>query len=506
MATDLIIGQPIEFALKSCAFSVRLGQLLGFTTEQLRETFYGSLLRYIGCNAEAHLVAALFGDEMELRRDLAANGLGGLVNSAGIVWRAARRAHAHVPALSMIAGIINTLARAHDTGIPVILGHCEVAQQLARRLGLGAEVSTNLGQLYARWDGKGLPRDAHGEAIAPAVRVVTIVQDLIVLSAVHGTKDALQIVKKRRGYAYDPRVVDRLLAESGDVLSGLGQELCWDAVLALEPPPHAILSAEEIDEACRVIADFTDVKAPFTLGHSRAVAALAEAAGRECGLPQEDRVALRRAGLVHDLGDAAVPATVWIKPGPFSESEWEKVRLHAYYTERILARPQALGGVRRIAGMHHERLDGSGYHRGAKAAEVSPSTRILAAAEAYQTKIEARPHRPAQSAASAETFLRQEVRAGRLDGAAAAAVLAVAGHRVPVVRRQLVAGLTARELSVLRLLARGQTIKQIAGTLDISAKTAGNHVQNLYGKIEVSTRAGATMFAIAHGLIGEDES
>jgi HD-GYP domain-containing protein (c-di-GMP phosphodiesterase class II) len=500
IATDLAMGQPLEFALRACILSVRLGEQLGFTTKELRETYYGALLRYIGCNAETSAVAALFGDEMELRRDLAATDRSSLLERTGVLLRAAHRAHAGAPLFSMIAGVMNVLANARRTGIPIIAGHCEVAERIAHRLGLGPGVAANLGQFYERWDGGGLPRGLKGEAIAPPVRVVALAQDLTLLAAAYSLDEALAVIQQRRGKAYDPRMVDCLMAHRNDVLSADHDEPSWDAVLALEPGQQAVLSDADLDEACRVMADFTDLKAPFTAGHSRAVAALATAAGHACGLPEADVAMLSRAALVHDLGDAAIPTMVWIKTHPLTEGEWERVRLHPYYTERILARPIALAGIRHIASLHHERLDSSGYHRAIGAAGLPPAARLLAAAEAYQTKLEARPHRPALTREAAATALQREIRAGRIDSEAGAAILAVAGHRVPPVRRQLVADLTARELDVLRLIARGQSTRQVAQSLGISAKTADNHIQHLYSKLEISTRAGATLFAIEHGL------
>ena len=156
--------------------------------------------------------------------------------------------------------------------------------------------------------------------------------------------------------------------------------------------------------------------------------------------------------------------------------------------------------LRTSVSRHHERLDGSGYHRGARGDELGALARILAAAEAYQAMTEPRPHRAAMSAEQAATNLRREVREGHLDGDAANAILEAAGHRLPAVRRERVAGLTAREIEVLRLVARGQTMKEIGRSLSISPKTADNHIQNLYAKIGVKTRVGATLFVIENGL------
>ncbi|HEY3667856.1 MAG TPA: HD domain-containing phosphohydrolase, partial [Polyangiaceae bacterium] len=323
--------------------------------------------------------------------------------------------------------------------------------------------------------------------------------DAIVLREARGLEVALSTLKKRRGKAYDPGMTDVLVARAEELMAGLDAASSWEGVLALEPEPHARLNEPELEEACLALADFADIKSPFTFGHSRAVAALAAAAGRGCGLPVADVTTLRRAALLHDIGQVAISSGVFAKPGSLNDSEREKIRLHPYHAERILCRPPLLARLAQVASGHHERLDGSGYHRGTRG-EVSPLAKILAAAEVYQALVEARPHRPAFGAEQAAAMLHTEVREGRLDSEAVAAVLEAAGHRVPPVRRELVAGLTARELTVLRLLARGQTMKEIGASLGISPKTADNHIQNLYSKIGVRTRAGATLFAIEHGL------
>jgi HD-GYP domain-containing protein (c-di-GMP phosphodiesterase class II) len=233
------------------------------------------------------------------------------------------------------------------------------------------------------------------------------------------------------------------------------------------------------------------------------VAALAEAAARACRLRPAEVTTIRREGLMHDLGRAALPTSLWEKRGPLSLGEWERVRLHSYYTERILVRAPALARYGAIAGLHHERLDASGYHRGVGAAQLPTSARLLAAADVYQAMTEDRPHRPAHPPAFAAATLQNEARGGRLDADAVAAVLAVAGHRVKTPRREWPSGLSDREVDVLRLLARGLPSRRIAGHLDISEKTVGHHIGHIYDKLDVSTRAAATFFAMQHGLLDE---
>jgi HD-GYP domain-containing protein (c-di-GMP phosphodiesterase class II) len=192
---------------------------------------------------------------------------------------------------------------------------------------------------------------------------------------------------------------------------------------------------------------------------------------------------------------------VWGKPGALTDREWEQVRLHPYYTERVLARPARLARLGALAALHHERLDGSGYYRQLAGASLPLTARILAAANRYAALTEQRPHRPQASPEAAAEALRNEVKIGRLDADAARAVLHAAGHHGAGSRREAVAGLSEREVEVLRLLARGHTMKQVAERLVISVKTVDRHTQNIYAKIGVSTRAGATLFAMEHNLL-----
>jgi DNA-binding CsgD family transcriptional regulator len=209
------------------------------------------------------------------------------------------------------------------------------------------------------------------------------------------------------------------------------------------------------------------------------------------------------AGLVHDLGRLGVSNAIWDKRGPLTAAELERVRLHPYLSERMLASSDALASVGAIAVQHHERLDGSGYPRGLSGDGLTPAGRILAAADAYHAMTEPRPHRDALAADEAAAELRSGVRQALFDGRAVEAVLSAAGHPVKR-RREWPGGLTSREIEVLRLLVRGLSNKEIAEKLVISRKTAGSHVEHIYSKIGVSNRAQASLFAIKHGLMTGD--
>jgi HD-GYP domain-containing protein (c-di-GMP phosphodiesterase class II) len=271
-----------------------------------------------------------------------------------------------------------------------------------------------------------------------------------------------------------------------------------DLLVAREPATQLILQCEAIDQALAAMGDFADLLSPYLVGHSAGVAELAAAAAHRCGLAAADLVAVRQAALVHDLGRVAVPARIWQKAAPLTPDEWEQVRLRAYHTERILCRSPFLAALAPAATAHHERLDGAGYHRRATAVDLRPPARLLAAADAYHAMTEPRPYRETLSPQRAADALGQQARDGRLDADSVAAVLEAAGHAAPRVTRP--AGLADREAQVVALLARGLQPKQIARALGISAKTADRHVQNTYGKIGISTKAAAALFAMEHGL------
>jgi HD-GYP domain-containing protein (c-di-GMP phosphodiesterase class II) len=505
LATDLAIGQPMENALRSCVLAMRLGDALGFGRADMLAVYWSALLRHVGCNAESHSVAVLFGDEVAFNRDVALTDMGRASEMMPLILRTLRKANAGARPLAMIAAIASGLASSKTVATEVVGGHCEVAERLAVRLGFNADVVTAVGQSEERWDGRGLPAGLKGEAIAAAVRVVNLARDFIVLSAALGPDAAEAKLRGRRGGAYDPKVVDLFLQRRRSFTGGFEAVVSWDEVLRLEPEPRVVFSDEEIDAACLAMADFADIKSPFTNGHSRAVAALAVEAGRRFGMSTGELADLRRAAMLHDIGQSAISARIWTKPGPLSEPEWEEVRLHPYYGERILSRSPALARLGALVGGHHERLDGAGYHRGVGAAGLPPQARILAVAEAYEGMVEDRAHRKALSADRAAAELKRGVRDGRIDGDCADAVLAAAGHNVPPVRKRLPAGLTEREVEILRLIARGGSMKEIARRLAISPKTVDNHIQHIYPKIAVKTRAGATLFAIEQGLVAASD-
>ncbi|HXT87695.1 MAG TPA: HD domain-containing phosphohydrolase, partial [Trebonia sp.] len=387
----------------------------------------------------------------------------------------------------------------------MISEHAQLAQKLAEQLGLSAGVREAIGAAYEQWDGRGWPGKLKAEAVPVPARIAQLAEFMEVAQRVRGVAGAQALARSRSGRQFDPALAKLLCARADEIFAGLDTVPAWQAVIAAEPALAVELSPGELDGALTAIANFVDLKSPFTLGHSVAVAELAEGAGHSLGLSAQKTELLRRAGLVHGYGRLGVSNSIWDRPGPLSVGEWERVRMSPYLTERMLRQSPVLAPLGEIAVQHRERLDGSGYPRGLSGGAISRLGRVLGAAEAYQAMREPRPYRPARSAQDAMAELRAEVRAGRLDGTVVDAVLDAAGHRLPR-RKTAVAGLTAREVEVLVLLARGLSNKQIAARLVITPKTAGNHIEHIYAKTGSSSRATAAMFAVQHGLLPDEET
>jgi HD-GYP domain-containing protein (c-di-GMP phosphodiesterase class II)/DNA-binding CsgD family transcriptional regulator len=500
LATDLGRGFPQEKALRTALVAVRLAEELGLDQQARSDTFYAALIHPAGCTAFTYEGARLVGTSefkgipAYMRADT------GRVREGLRAMREeirgepfGRAARSVFKGITVGKGFLEYAVRAD----------CEAGTRFTERIGLPGAVATVVLQVHERWDGKGLPARLAGEALEPGARVIAVADQVEIFHRMDGREATRAMLRRRTGGWFDPVVVEACARRSDDIFAELEAGSVWDAVLAAEPSPSVALSERRIDDLAQAVADVVDLKSPWLLGHSRGVAELAEAAAGTLGLDVGEVAAIRRAGLFHDLGRVGVSNLVWDKPGPLTAAEWEQVRLHAYHTERILVRSPVLAPLARLAGMHHERMDGSGYHRGVTAAAIPIGARVLAAADVFQALTEPRPHRSARSSEEAAQEIEAMVTAGALDAEASRAVCAAAG--VSLRRGRVSApwpgGLTDREVEVLRLLARGLTKKEIAEELVIAPGTAHTHTVHIYEKLGVSTRAGVALFALEHGLV-----
>ena len=500
LGVDLGFGQPMEHVLRQCLIALRLAERIGLDEEERAVVYYTALLVNVGCHTDAHEQAKWFGDDIALKS--------GKYDHDHRSVRAAAAAMRLVgsgnpPLHRFRVGLEFVLSGRHDVD-DMITHHARMARTLGEQLGLPDEVLEALGGAYEQWDGRGWPGELKGADVPVASRLALLAEFIEVAHRVGGVDAAKALARKRAGKQFDPELAELIGADADLILSGLDSVGTWDAVIDAEPALALVLSEEQLDAALLAIANFVDLKSPYTLGHARAVADLAAEAGTQAGLAEGEVRTLCRAGLVHDLGRLGISNSIWDKRGPLGAGEWERVRIHPYLTERMLHQSAALAPLGAIAVQHRERLDGSGYPLGLSGAAISRAARILGAADAYQAMREPRPYRPPRPADEAAAELRADVKAGRLDAEAVEAVLGAAGHRVSR-RREGPAGLTPREVEVLGLLARGLSNKQIAGRLVISPKTVGNHIEHIYEKIDASTRATASLFAVQHGLLPEEE-
>ena len=497
VAVDLGLGQPAEHMLRSALIATRICDRLGLSRAERDCTYYVALIMWIGCHADSHEYARWFGDDIAVRHDSYLVDLSGLPYLRFLLSNVARGQ----PLLQRLTVMAALFANARGQLSQLIHSHCMSAAMLAERIGLGADVQAALAYTFERFDGGGLPAGASGDAIPLPIRVAQVSDMLEVHQRAYGVDGAMVMVRSRRGGQFDPRVVDVVLADPDGVLAGPSAGDAWAAALREAPDRNKPLRDEELDRLLVALGDFVDLKCPFTLGHSRAVAELAADAATTAGLDDDAAALIRRAGYLHDLGRIGVSNQIWSKNGALTAAEFERVRLHPYFTVRILSQVPGLDAVAQLAGNHHESPDGSGYPRGLTGSSLSLPDRLLAAAVSYQSALEPRPYREKLAPEAAARRLRDRVRSGALDSVAVDAVLHVAGHRAgrPHLRPD---GLTPREVEVLGLIARGASNKEVAAALVISEKTARNHVERTYAKIGVSNRIGASMYALKHGLAG----
>jgi HD-GYP domain-containing protein (c-di-GMP phosphodiesterase class II) len=495
LVTDLARGRPAEEALRACLLATRMAGEIGLGSNDTGHVYFMTLLRFVGCTAPSHEYTEAIGGDQVVGR-----GRGDMTDPTRPAEALAFLASlsSGIPAWRRPVAFARALSRGREVAQAGILADCEVAVGMARRFDLPQAVADSLFQSFERWDGHGLPRGLAGDAISLPSRLAAIAFAAVMFHHAGGRDAAVAAVRRWSGRALDPRLAETFLRQSDQLLEMIEVEDVWAAALAAEPSPQRVVLERKLDDVARGFADFVDLKSPYLQGHSAGVAALAEAAAHACNLAEADATALRRAGLFHDLGRAGVPTGVWEKRGSLTTAEWEQVRLHAYHTERILSRSPTLAVLAQLAGMHHERLDGSGYHRGAPASLQSKAARILAAADVYQALTEERPHRAALAPEPAARVL--EAQPG-LDREAVAAVLEAAGQRKRRVRPAWPAGLSDREIEVLRLLARGHSERKIGEALFISSSTVHTHATHIYEKAGVTTRASVALFAMEHGLL-----
>ena len=503
LAQDNAFGQPLESQLRSCLLATWICEAAGFD-EELRETVYWvALLRYVGCTGHAHEVATVFGDEIAIRAQTLVHDAANPAEVMRDVMAYATAGHTPEERDEIVRMIQET---AREWAVYNFSSGCEVADVLVERLDFGPDVREALRFTFERWNGNGYPAHAKGEAIPLAMRVVHLSHDMEAIGRLFSPEHALDAARDRRDATYDPALADLFIEHGGGWFDRLAEIEPWDAVLALEPEPHRMLAGAELDDALTVVADFIDLKSPYMGGHSRRCADLADRRGagararrrlRRRAPPRGARPRLRHDDRPElDLGQARPAHALGVRPrraasdadradaAPLAGSRHpEPGRVHTPREGRRIGIPQARAGRRRRS--RRMRPGGDGDLRGADHRASRPAG------------VPAR--RGGDRAAPAR--VRGRGRAARQPGGAGGRGTRRAARTPTGKRPQNPGGLTRREVDVLRLAARGHTTREIADRLFISPKTADHHIQHIYGKIGVSTRAAAALWAMQHTVV-----
>lgn len=510
LAADMAVGLPAEHALRSCYIGMHIAAALNMPRDQQADLYYTALLMDAGCTAwTSQLAAFIASDEIVARREFVF--FSDPHNPLDMLgWL---RGHVAVgaPARERVRRALDFALHGRAFVREAFRNTCEVARGFARRLGMSDAVQVALLSIFEQWDGSGL-HSVRGQQIPIISRIVYATGFLEVTHRMGGPAAAVRLARRMSGRAFDPAVVAAFLSCAGEpgFWAGLEQESVWAAVLAMEPEsPYRYLDAERLEDVAVSFADFADLKSPYLIGHSRRVADLAERCAQRMGLPVAEVTTIRLAALTHDVGLVATPSFTLGKPSEtLAPAEWEHLRLHPYYAERILARIPAFTSVVPLVAAHHERPDGHGYPHRLSGSQIPLGARILAIADGFDELTHDMPGRAALDPATALARMSEdEGRAFYPDALRALRVeqgVHVLAPGPPTGRARQQAwpdGLTNREVEILRLLAKGLSRREAAEALFLSEHTVRHHLEHIYNKLGVSTRVAATLYAVEHDLL-----
>ena len=500
LATDLGSGKSMGHAIRACYLGMQIADELRLSTLEQAELYYSFLLMHSGCAALSMALSPVIkGDELTAIGDIT---LRDDSNILEVLRWLMQVVSPDAPLPTRILNIVRALL--HGKGDESIRGACEVATRVAQRLDMPPGVQKAVRHYLERWDGKG-PYGLRGSDIPLNARILHLSLKAEACHTIYGRDETESMILQRRGTIFDPQVIDVFLsiAKKSKLWKMLEKQELWEVVLDIEPDSsHRYIDESQFDDVALAVADFVDIKSPLTVTHSRETARIAEGIASKMDLSQSEIVNIRRAALVHDLGLLAIPGHILTDQSRLSEADKEKLRLHPYYTERILSRVPALAQIAAIAGMHHEYVDGTGYYRGLSAAELPVSACILVLADEFQERLSTIQNRYECDPKDVLKTMQADV--GTKFSPECYAVLADElgiANANPISQKDLPAGLTKREVEVLQQVAKGITNREIAQELVISERTVAHHLEHIYNKIGISSRAAAVFFAMENELI-----
>ncbi len=408
-ALDIVQDQPAGHAVRTCAIGMRLGEAVGLDEAQRSSLFYALLLKDVGCSANASKIAALFAaDDAAVKRGHRRVDHRRPTEFVGNVVRSTRPDGTPWQRAAQLAAIVkHGLSGTRE----LTAMRCERGADIARMLDLDEDAADAIRSLDEHWDGGGYPLGLAGEAIPLLGRILGLAQTVDMFLTDSGVDEAVRVARKRRGRWFDPALVDALEVLARDhvfwaaLVSGQA-----DVATARFEPADRVLEADEdrLDRVAEAFARVVDAKSPYTGRHSEGVARIAVGVGTGLGLDPVALRELRRAALLHDLGKLGVSSRILDKPGKLDAQEWAVMRRHPELTVRILGRVDAFRDLAEVAGAHHERLDGRGYHRGVTGEHLSQPARILAVADVYEALTAERPYRGPMASEEVLALMRRD--------------------------------------------------------------------------------------------------
>lgn len=495
LAADLATGRPRGSGLTAAIVAAKFAKKLDLDLKLQKDAFFLAAVRFIGCTITSHETGMMsIGDDQGFA---VATMLGDWADMDDLKAHLDRFAAREAPAEERERAFEAVCSMLPEAAPGFTAAHCRQSYLLAKRLPVSQQVLECIPFYYARYDGKVLPFG--GEDVPYLSRLIRITEMAELVRRLENVKRAKEVVETKLGRELDPNIGKAFLDHSDAIFSAASQTPEFEAFIAAEPGEPIIMTAACRHILAEVAADMSDQKSVYFHGHSRRVAALAASAAQLARLPSDQVETLRLAGLVHDIGKCAISNRIWYTPTDLSVSERLEMQGHTFQTEFILSHGRPFSDWVHISAAVQERADGSGYHRRERISDMARN--ILAAANEYDELTHSTPVHKARSPEKAAELLIRSASDNKFLPTAVTAVLQAAGHKAKTASEALPFGLTRREAQVLSRLAKCETTAEIAEALNISAKTADHHIQNIYAKTHTHNRPAIALLALDHGIL-----
>lgn len=408
-ALDMTEGQPPEHCIRCCWIGMHIGMQLELTESDLHDLFFTLLLKDAGCSSNAARICELYAtDDLTFKRRYKTVG----TSLSSVINFIVKNTGSEQSWTERILTTIDILKNGNDYAQELIQTRCTRGADVARELRFSEAVAQGIHSLDEHWNGQGRPAQLKGESIPLFARIALLAQVFDVFQVEHDLDEAVQEIIARSGVWFDPHLVEIVeqLIDNPRFVAGLQSPDISLRVMNL-PPAQAHLPLDDEYLECIVTAfgKIVDAKSPYTAGHSERVAVYTDLIARQLAISDSERAWLRRAALLHDIGKLGVSNAILDKPGKLNDVEWKAVQAHAAFTEQILQKLSPFKTLARMAGAHHEKLDGTGYPRGIKGDEISVMTRVITTADIFDALSAERPYRAAMPTEKALAIMEENL-------------------------------------------------------------------------------------------------